>query len=158
MPIPVAFLLAAQAAQMIGTRAATKLSRKAAELEKREIEKQIQYTRLATADESLNAMVALRKNLGTQAAMFAARGISGPSTALFASESLGNFNADERMRKINQLMTESQLRSHQQISKINQRATDRAAWNTFYKNTANNISTNWDAYSQIGGNFNKGSK
>lgn len=157
MPIPIAFMLAAQGAGMVfdylGTQDSIDMARKGAELQQQEIEKQIQYARLAAADESLRSMVNLRKNLGSQAAYFAARGVGGSAPALFATESTSNFNTDERMRKINLLAAESQLRAGQKISKLHEEAYENDQWNSFIKRTVNNIPTSPEAYKGIGGSF-----
>lgn len=153
-----AFLLAAQAAGMaidyLGTLSSSQEAKQAAALKRREIEKQIMYSRIATADESLRAMQGLRKNLGSQMAMFAARGVApGPSTALFTTESLSNFGADERIRKINQAMTESQLRAEQKISKVQENTFQNNTWNDFTRRSVNRIPTSPQAWSQIGQGF-----
>ena len=154
----IAFLLAAQAAGMaidyFGSLSASQAAKEAAALKRREIEKQIQYSRLATADESLRAMINLRQNLGSQMAAFAAKGTApGPATALFTAQSVSNFGTDERMRKINQLQTESQLRADKQISKMQEKTFENNQWNEFTKRTVNRIPTSIDAYKGIGSGF-----
>lgn len=153
-----AFLLAAQAAGMtmdyFGTLESDQMAKNMAELKRREIEKQIMYSRIATADESLRAMVGLRKNLGSQMAMFAARGAApGPTTALFSTESVSNFGADERVRKINQMATESQLRAEMKLSKMQEDTFSNDLWNSFIKRSINRIPTSPEAWSQIGQGF-----
>ena len=158
MVIPVAYLLAAQAAGMaidyFGKQNAIGMAKVGADLQRREIEKQIMYSRVAAEDQSLRAMIELRKNLGSQLAMFAARGVApGAATALFSSQSLANYNTDARMRRINQLMVESQLRAGKKISEINQQAFENQNWNAFATNSLNKLSTNPEVYKGIGESF-----
>jgi hypothetical protein len=152
-------MLAMQAAGVVtdwlGRRQQMDFAQKGAELEQRMINENIQISRIQSSEASLQAMKQLRQNLGTQAAMFAARGIrAGAGTAaLITNESVGNFNADERMRKINQLNTESRLRVGLETSKLHQKAFEANQRNEFFTSVFNKIPTNPAAYKSFGEGF-----
>ena len=152
--IPVAYMLAAQGAGMIidyyGRSKSNAMAKRGAEMQKQAIERAIQYSRIQTEQESLNSMVALRKNLGTQAVMIAARGArsNAGTAALFGNESQAAFNVDERMRRLNQLANESKLRAGIDITNQNQKAFENENWNAFAKNAFNSISTSIDYYNK----------
>lgn len=157
--IPVAYMLAAQAAGMAidyyGRSKSNAMSKRGAEMQKQAIERAIQYSRIQTEQESLNSMVALRKNLGTQAVMLAARGVrsNAGTAALFGNESQAAFNVDERMRRLNQLANESKLRAGIDITNMNQKAFENENWNAFSRNIINKIPTNPEAYSSLSESF-----
>jgi urease accessory protein UreF len=157
--MPIALLLAMQASGMIidwfGKNEQIRLGKMGAEVEQAGIESNIQLSRLETEQESLDAMVALRKNLGTQAAMLAARGTrSGQGTAaLFGNESLSSFNSNEKMRRLNQMSREAALKAGKTISKLHQKTFENNTWNEFTKNITRNIPTSPEAYSQFTGSF-----
>lgn len=145
--MPFAFLLAMQASGMVvdwlGKKDQIRMARMGAQVEQAGIESEIQSSRLQTEDESVQAMINLRKNLGTQAALFAARGTaSGSGTALlFSNESVGNFNADERIRRINQLGNEARLKAGMTLSKLHQQTYENNTWNEFRQSAINKIPT-----------------
>ena len=86
--------------------------------------------------------------------MFAARGVAlGAATALLKPNLLSNYNTDARMRRINQLMVESQLRAGKKISAINQQAFENQNWNAFATNSLNRLPTNPEVYKGIGESF-----
>jgi hypothetical protein len=157
--LPIAFMLAAQAGGMIidyyGRSQSSAMAKEGAEMQQQAIERAIQYSRLNTEAESLQAMQSLRKNLGSQAVMFASRGIrqGAGSNALFANESVGNYNMDERMRRLNQLSNESKMRAGIQASKSQQQAFENENWNAFTKSIINKIPTNPDAYKGLAESF-----
>ena len=159
MPIPIGFMLAAQAGGMImdyfGTAAQNEQAAEAARLQQEAIQASIATSRLQTEDESLRAMVSLRQNLGTQAAMMAARGIrAGTGVGVLAmTESQGNFNADERMRRMNQMMNEKRLKAGMEISKMHQQAFENNNWNAFAGRVINKIPTSPEFYKQLGASF-----
>lgn len=159
MPIPIGIMLAAQAAGMImdyiGTRAQNEAAAEAARLQQEAIQTSIATTRLQTEDESLRALVQLRQNLGTQAAIMAARGVrSGTGVGVLAmNESQSNFNADERMRRMNQLMNEKRLKAGMDISKMQQKTFENNNWNSFTNRIINRIPTSPDFYQKMGASF-----
>lgn len=156
MPIPVGFLLAAQAGGMIfdwiGMQDQNDQAAAAARLQQEAIQSSIATSRLQTEDESLRSLVQLRQNLGTQAAVLAARGIrAGAGVGVIAAtESEGNFNADERMRRINQMMNEKRLKAALEISKMQQQAFENNNWNAFVTRTINRIPTDPKYYEELG--------
>ena len=146
--MPFAFLLALQASGMVvdwlGRNQQIELSRMGAEIEQAGINANIATSRVQAEDQSLMAMKQLRQNLGTQAALLAARGIrSGAGNAALApNESIGNFNADQRMARINQLAKEAQYRASGTLSKLHQQTFENNTWNEFRSNVINKIPTN----------------
>jgi hypothetical protein len=152
-------LLAMQAAGMVvdylGTAHSINIARKGYELQQQAIEKSIQLSRLQTEDESLQSLISLRKNLGSQAVMLAARGVSGSSGigAIAMTESVSNFNMDEKMRRINQEVTESKLRSNKEASKLQFQSFKGNRWSAFATRTANRFPTSPAAYNQLAKNF-----
>jgi hypothetical protein len=115
-------LLAFQAAGLITDYRATKNNQKliqqGRQLEQAAIETNLEAVRLESGQASLDEMKQLRQNLGTQIAMQAARGNApGAGTALtLQQESVSNFNADERTRRMNLIAKESQLRASNILS------------------------------------------
>jgi len=152
--MPIAFLLALQASGMVvdwlGTSEQIRLGRMGEKIERAGINADIQTSRLQAEDESLQAMRQLRQNLGTQFAAAAARGGRGGSSIFVTNQSVSNFNADERMRKINQLGKEAHLRANSTLSKLHQQTSENTAWNTFRQNVVNKIGTSVQAYNTSG--------
>ena len=152
-------MLAAQGAGMIidymGRENQIELGRQGEAMQQQNISEQIQTSRLQTEDASLQAMKQLRMNLGTQAATLAARGIrSGAGTAaLFGNESVGNFNADERIRKVNQRGNEAALKAGGMIASLHQQTAEANTWNEFRTNAINKIPTTPEAWDQISKGF-----
>lgn len=159
--MPLAFLLALQAAGMVvdwlGTTDQAKLMQSGEQLNQASVNANVATSRLQYEDESLQAMIKLRQNLGTQLAMQAARGVrfGTPSSALISNESIGNFNADERMRKINQLTNENALKAGGIISNLNTQANTQKNWNAFANRTIAKIPTSPSAWNQLGQGFSK---
>ena len=143
--MPFALLLAMQAAGMIvdwyGSKQQIALGRMGAKVEQAGIESNIAQSRLETEDQTVEAMKQLRQNLGSQAALFAARGQRGNagSALLISNESVSNFNADKRMRDINQKGREAALKAGMTMSKLHQSASESDIWNSFLKRSANNF-------------------
>ena len=157
--MPIALLLAMQASGMIvdwiGTREQQRMMGMGEKLQQASIESNIETTRLNAENDSLQALINLRKNLGSQAAIFAARGTrAGTGSALaFMTESVGNFNTDERMRKINLLNRETALKSEGTISKLNASAEKAKLWQGFGQRTINRLSSSPSAWGQAGKSF-----
>jgi len=156
--MPFAFLLALQAGGMVvdwlSTNDQNQLLKEGDTLNQAAITANIATSRLQFEDESLDAMKKLRMNLGTQMAMQAARGVSSAGEGvLFSNESVGNFNADQRIRKINQLSTENGLKAQGLISSLNTQANIDKNWNAFDQRTIAKIPTIGDAWSGIGKGF-----
>jgi hypothetical protein len=150
--MPYALLLAMQAAGMItdyiGTQNQAALMGMGQQLQEAAIESNIEQTRLEAEDQSLQALTTLRKNLGTQAALFAARGTrSDAGSALsIVTESIGNFNADERMRRMNLLGKTTALKGQGLISRLNTAGEQSKLWQGFAQRSVNRFSTNPNAY------------
>lgn len=157
--MPIAFLLALQASGMVvdwlGKNEQVRLGKLGAEVEKAGIESNIQMSRLEAEEASLQSMKQLRQNLGTQMAVLAARGTRGDSSsAVFGTaESVGNFNADERIRKINQLGREASLRAGKTLSDLHQQTSVNNTWNEFRKNAISKVPTSKAAWSEIRSSF-----
>jgi len=152
--MPFAFLLAMQAAGMItdymGTQNQQRISDYGAQLQQAGIQANIEQTRLETEDESLQALKALRQNLGTQSAVFAARGTNpgAGSAVVFMQENLNNFNADERTRRMNLLGKENQLRGGASIASLNQQSENSKMWQSFSQRTANRFPSSLPGWKQ----------
>lgn len=151
-----ALLLGMQAAGMvtdyIGTRSQAELMGMGSQLEQLGIESNIYQTRLAAEDESLQSMRNLRKNMGTQLAVMAARGsASGAGNAIgILNESLSNFYADERTRRLNLLGKETALRGQGLISSLNASGEKSKLWQGFAQRTFSKIPTSPEAYKGLG--------
>ena len=135
--MPFALLLAMQAAGMVvdymGAKQQAEFSKMGLKLQQAGLEANLYQTRAETEDASLQAMKELRQNLGSQIAVNAARGTSsgaGSSLSLF-NESIGNFNADERMRRMNQLGRENELKAGGTIASLNQKSDNTKLWTSF---------------------------
>lgn len=157
--MPIAFLLAMQAAGMItdyfGRQEQIRIAGLGAKIEQAGITSNIASSRLATEEESLQSMKQLRQNLGTQAAIFAARGTqSGQgSAALITNTSIGNYNSDQRIRKINQSGTEAALKAQMTLSKLHAKTYEANTWGQFAKEVINKIPTSPTAYKEMGNSF-----
>jgi hypothetical protein len=141
--MPFALLLAMQAAGMvvdyIGTRNQAEMSKMGSRIQQAGLEANLYQTRAESENASLESMKELRKNLGSQIAVQSARGTSmsaGSSLALF-NESIGNFNTDERMRRINQLGRENEIRAGKTISGLNQSSENSKLWSSFSSHSLN---------------------
>lgn len=152
--MPLALLLAMQAAGMVidymGTKNQQDLADMGYQVQQAGIEANIQQTRLETEDASLQALVKLRKSMGTQLAIFAARGTNpGAGSAVgLLTQNIGNFNTDERMRRMNLLGKENYLKAGGTISKLNQAGETSKLWQGFAGRTINRI--------PVGSMFNSG--
>lgn len=154
--MPLAFLLSLQAAGMVfdwlGKRNQIELSRMGEKITQAGIESDIAMTRLESEDASLQNMKNLRMTLGAQAAWNAARGAqSGAGSALaVTTESVANFAADERARKINLGAKVAGLKAGIVMSKLHQGATEANVWSEFGKSVINKIPTSSTAWSAFG--------
>jgi len=96
-------------------------------------------------------MQQLRQNLGTQAAIFAARGTRAGvgSAASIVSNSVSNFNADERTRRMNLLGKEAHLRAQGVLSGLHQLTSETQMGQAFRQRTLDRIPTDPKAWGQI---------
>ena len=101
-----------------GTKNQDQLMKMGMKVQQAGIEANIYQTRLESQDASLQAMKQLRQTMGTQIAVMAARGTStaGGSAVSLLNESVGNFNSDEKIRRLNLLGKENQLRAGKAMS------------------------------------------
>lgn len=148
-----ALLLAMQAAGMVtdylGVQRQQELGKYGAKLQQAAINSQIEQNRLSAEDQSLQQLRQLRQSLGTQMAVFAARGTApGAGSAVLSTQNLvRNFNEDERMRRMNLLSRESQLKAGKSISQLTQMGENSKLWKGFAQRTINRFPTSpaaWD--------------
>lgn len=115
-----AFLLATQAAGMItsisGARGQQKMIRLGRELERNQLEVNLQAIRLESAESSLAEMQQLRQTIGMQIATNAAMGRRGSSSTKAGERSIEAFKTDERTRRMNLLAKEASLRGNNLLS------------------------------------------
>ncbi len=115
-------LLGMQAAGMIvdytQTRRQQGLIQAGREIEQAQYEANLESLRAQTEQESLFAMKQLRQNIGTQIAVQAARGTSSAAgtAATLRQTSMAAFSEDERVRRMNQLAKEADLRAGNVLS------------------------------------------
>jgi hypothetical protein len=79
--------------------------------------------------------------------------IGAGSAASLLNESVGNFNADETIRKMNLLGRENQLRGQSALSRLQYSGDSSKLWQGFASRTFNTLSSNPAVYKKIGGNF-----
>jgi hypothetical protein len=135
--MPFYLLLAMQAAGMVvdflGTKNQTEMMEMGMKVQQAGIEANIEQNKLETADASLQGMKQLRQSLGTTLAVFAARGTNpgaGSALSIF-NESIGNFNADDRIRKLNAMGKENQLRANSGMSRLQYNSDVSKLWQGF---------------------------
>lgn len=152
--MPFALLLAMQAAGMVvdymGAKTQAEFSKLGLKLQQSGIEANLYQTRAETEDASLQAMKELRKNLGSQIAVFSARGTStsgGSALSLF-NESIGNFNTDERMRRINQLGRENELKAGGTIAGLNQQSDNTKLWTSFASRSMSSFPSTYQGWQE----------
>ena len=155
--MPFSFLLALQASGMVmdwyGKSEQIRLGKMGEQIEQANINSNIATSRLQTEEDTLSSMKKLRQNLGSQAVMMAARGVRGPMSTVLSNESVGNFNADSRIRRINQMGNEAALRAQKLISNLHEKTFENNTWNEFRQGVINKIPTSPEAWNKIGGSF-----
>lgn len=156
--MPISFLLAMQASGMIvdwiGKKDQIRTSRMGEQVNQAGINANITTSRLQVEEDTLASMKQLRQNLGTQAVMMAARGNRDQSTiATLGNESVSNFNADARIRRINQVGTEAGFKANKVISSLHEQAFENKTWDDFRQNAINKVPTSKEAWSKIGQGF-----
>ncbi len=115
-------ILSMQAAGLIINFAQQKSQRKLMEagrqIEESAFETNMEAIRLESNQTSLDELIKLRKNIGSQIVANAAKGTeSGAGSALFAmKQSESNFLSDERVRRFNLLSKEATLRANKVLS------------------------------------------
>ena len=117
-----AFLLAMMAGgaaiSFIGSQSNIELIRQGRQLEQAALASNLEAIRAENAESSLEAIKELRQNVGSQVAINAARGVSSGagSAAAANSESEANFANDEKLRRLNLLVKENELRAADVLS------------------------------------------
>lgn len=153
--MPLALLLGMQAAGMVfdymGTKYQSDLIKMGSQIQQAGQEANIQQTRLEAEDASLQALVKLRKTMGTQLAIFAARGTNAGAGSAFITinESVGNFNSDDRLRKLNLLGRVNEIKGKGVISRLNEASEVSKLWQGFGQRTLNKFSSSGDSYSKL---------
>lgn len=152
--MPFALLLAMQAAGMVvdylGAKNQAEMMAMGMKVQQAGIETNIMQTRLQTADASLQAMQQLRQHLGTQLAINAARGTrssAGSALSIFTGD-IGNFNADEHIRKLNALGKENQLRAGAAMSRLQNSSDVSRLWQGFAGRTINRFPSSVSGWKQ----------
>lgn len=141
------FLYAMQAAGMvtdfIGKWNQQSIAQMGTDAEKEGIDANIAQARLEYEDQSLQAMQRLRANLGTQAAVQASRGTAtnAGSAVAIRQGSLNNFDADAKMRRMNMLNREGQLRAGKTMAELHQKGFEQQVWGDFTKSIFNQVPT-----------------
>lgn len=160
--MPFYLMLAMQAAGMItdyiGSKNQADLMNMGAKLEQASIEANIEQNRLESADQSLQAMVNLRKTLGSQIAVMSARGTSTGAGSAFSilNESQSNFNSDERIRRLNALGKENQLRANSALSRLQNSSDISKLWQGFASRTINKFPSSVSGWKQGVTDFKEG--
>lgn len=153
--MPFYLLLAMQAAGMItdyfGVQRQADMTKMGAKLQEAGIETNIYQTRLETEEASLESMKQLRQTLGSQIAVMAARGTAtGAGSAVsLLNESVSNFNTDERVRRLNALGKENQLRAGKANSILQYGSDTSKLWQGFAQRTFTNFPSSlsgWEEY------------
>lgn len=145
--MPIALMLAMQASGMVvdymGAKYQSELIKMGSQIQQAGIEANIEQTRLEAEDASLQGLIKLRKTMGTQLAIFAARGTStsAGSAVSILQESIGNFKSDERMRRLNLLGRENELKGRGTISRLNEAAEVSKLWKEFGGRTISKFSS-----------------
>ena len=157
--MPFALMLAMQAAGMIvdymGTQHQQQLMDMGLKIQQAGIESNVEQTRLEAEDESLQSLKKLRQTLGTQIATFAARGTStaAGSAVGIMQGSIGNFNTDERMRRMNLLAKTNSLKGEGLISQLNNAGESSKLWQGFAQRTINRFPSSSAGWEQAGKSF-----
>lgn len=115
-----AFLLSMQAAGLVtsifSAHSQEKYIKIGRKLEQEQFTTNLQALRLQSAESSLDEMKKLRQNIGSQIAITAARSGKTNASAWGITESVKNFESDERKRRLNLLAQESNLRANEVLS------------------------------------------
>lgn len=149
-------LLAMQAAGMItdyfGVKNQAEMMKMGMRIQQAGIEANIEQNRLESANESLEAMKRLRQTIGSQIAIFAARGTStaGGSANTILNESVTNFNSDEKIRRLNALGRENQLRTGMAISRLQNSSNVSKLWQGFASRTFNKFPSSVAGWEEFG--------
>lgn len=140
-----AFLLSMQAAGMVtslfGAKSQEKYIKLGRQLEQGQYETNLQAIKLQSAESSLDEMKQLRQNIGTQIAVQAAKGNRGGSSYSGIKQSVGNFDSDERTRRMNLLAKESELRANHVLSGLHSLQSETELGQSLTKSFLNTVQT-----------------
>jgi len=152
--MPIYLLLAMQAAGMvtdlIGSFNQQRLMKMGFKLQNAGIEANVAQLETEAADESLNSMKNLRQTIGSQIAAFSARGTdvgAGSALSIF-TESIGNFNQEEKERRLNVLGKKNQLRAGAAISRLQNNSDISQLWQGFASRTINRFPSSLSGWQQ----------
>jgi hypothetical protein len=146
-------LLAMQAAGMItdyfGTKNQDQLMKMGMKVQQAGIEANLYQTRLEAQDASLQAMKELRQTMGSQIAVMAARGTStaAGSAVSLLNQNIANFNSDEKIRRMNLLGRENQLKGQSTLSMLQYQGDSSKLWQSFAQRTFNKFPTSVSGWS-----------
>jgi hypothetical protein len=155
-------LLAMQAAGMItdyfGTKNQDQLMKMGMKIQQAGIESELEMTRLQSQEDSLAATKQLRQTMGSQIAAMAARGtaMGAGSAWSLLNESVANYNADEKVRKLNLLGKENQLRGQSAISRLQYSGDSSKLWQGFAQRTINRFPSSVSGWQQYGSAIGQG--
>lgn len=161
--MPIYLLLAMQAAGMVfdflGTKQQEQFYKMGQQLQGAALDSNLAQVKLEAEEGSLMGLNNLRQTLGTQIAVMAARGTStaGGSAVSLLNESQGNFNADERVRRLNQMGKENQLRSSKVMSMLDSQSKTSQLWQGFASRTINRFPSSFSSFSGSSGGAFSGS-
>jgi hypothetical protein len=140
-----AFLLSMQAAGMVtslfGAKSQQKNIQIGRKLEQEQYTTNLQAIRLQSAESSLDEMKQLRQNIGTQIVTQAAKGNRGGSSYSGIKQSVGNFDSDERTRRMNLLAKESELRANHVLSGLHSAQSETELGQSLTKSLLNTVQT-----------------
>ena len=124
-----------------------------------QLEANLSAIRVASAESSLDEMKQLRQNIGSQIAIQAARGTASGSgsAASLQQRSKATFVQDERVRRMNLLSKESQLRAGNAMSALNTLTSETQMGQSVTKKIFNTLSTR-DFQNSLFGTDKKGKK
>lgn len=140
-------LMGAQAAGMItdyvGVQQQKRMGRLGADLDRAVIDTNIETAAMQTEQDSVNSLRMLRQTIASQAAIFAARGVraGAGSAAGITNDSISRQKADERIRRINLLTKQSELRAQSAMVGMHQLASESQLGRELGKRMFNTISS-----------------
>lgn len=152
--MPFALLLAMQAAGMVtdylGAKNQAQLMKLGMKVQEAGFETNLAQTQLESADASLQSMKQLRQTIGTQIAVFSARGTSTGSGSAnsILNQSFSNFNTDERVRRLNLLSKQNQISGSRVMSNLQYSSDTSKLWQGFASRTVNKFPSSVSGWNQ----------
>lgn len=141
-----AFLLAMQAAGMVtsimNAHSKDKFIKLGRKLEQEQYTTNLASIKLQSSEASLDEMIELRQNIGSQIAIQTARGNRGGSVfSAGTAKSESAFNNDERTRRMNLLAKESELRANHVLSGLHSLQSESQLGQSLTKDLFNTLQT-----------------